>query len=183
MGNYLILSKGVIILVHTSKLYWTQMTHQDWKMYLVFTDEAIVYISSPNNSFDEVQQWTQDKFPKHELIFDDLFAEQYIKEITDYLNGKRNTFKIPTYLSGTNFQLAVWDALKKIPYGEIHTYTDVAEAISNPKAVRAVGAAIGANPLLMIVPCHRVIAKSGALTGFRAGLDVKERLIELEKST
>lgn len=150
-------------------------------MHLVFTDEAIVYISTPNNSFDEVQRWAQRKFLGHELVRNNLLAEQYIKEITDYLRGKRKKFTIPTYLSGTKFQLAVWDALNKIPYGEIHTYTDVAEAINNPKAVRAVGAAIGANPLLMIVPCHRVIAKSGALTGFRAGLDVKERLIKLER--
>lgn len=157
------------------------MTHQDWKMYLVFTDETIVYISTPNNAFDEVERWTQRKFPEYELVPDDLLAEEYSMEITEYLNGTRKYFSAPTYLSGTKFQLAVWDALNKIPYGELQTYSDVAEAVNNPKAVRAVGAAIGANPLLMIVPCHRVIAKSGALTGFRAGLDVKERLIELEK--
>lgn len=159
------------------------MTHLDWKLYLVFTEKALYYIGTPNNSFDEIEQWTQRKFPNDELIQNDQLAEMYSKEITEYLNNERNAFSVPTDLSGTKFQLAVWDALSKIPYGEIQTYTDIAEAINNPKAVRAVGAAIGANPLLIIIPCHRVIAKSGALTGFRAGLDVKERLIELENPT
>lgn len=159
------------------------MTYLDWKMYLVFTEKAICYIGTPNNSFDEIEQWTQRKFPNNELIQNDQLAEIYSKEITEYLNNERKAFSVPTDLSGTEFQLAVWDALSKIPYGEIQTYTDIAESINNPKAVRAVGAAIGANPLLMVVPCHRVIAKSGALTGFRAGLNVKKRLIELEKST
>lgn len=170
-------------MVNTSILYWTQMIQDDWKLYLVFTDTAIVYIGSPNRSFDEVEQWSQRKFPKHKLVENDLLAEGYSKEITEYLNGTRKKFSLPTDLSGTEFQLAVWDALNQISYGEIQTYTDIAKAINNPKAVRAVGAAIGANPLLMIIPCHRVIAKSGALTGFRSGLDVKKRLIELEKTT
>lgn len=159
------------------------MAHLDWRMYLVFTEEAICYIGSPNNSFDEVELWSQRKFSNYELVQNDQLAVDYIKEVTEYLNDERKVFSVPTSLNGTIFQLAVWDALSQIPYGEIQTYSDIAKAINNPKAVRAVGAAIGANPLLMIIPCHRVIAKSGALTGFRAGLDVKERLIALENPT
>ena len=84
-------------------------------------------------------------------------------------------------LHGTPFQQSVWKALQEIPYGQTVSYSDIAERIEKPNAVRAVGTAIGANPVLIIVPCHRVIAKSGKLSGFRAGLEMKEQLLGLEK--
>ena len=84
-------------------------------------------------------------------------------------------------LHGTPFQMAVWEALRKIPFGVTVSYTDIAERIGKPSSVRAVGTAIGANPVLITVPCHRVIAKSGKLTGYRGGLDMKEQLLGLEK--
>ena len=88
---------------------------------------------------------------------------------------------MPIDLHGTPFQQIVWKALQEIPYGQTVSYSDIAERIEKPNAVRAVGTAIGANPVLIIVPCHRVIAKSGKLGGFRAGLEMKEQLLELER--
>ncbi len=106
----------------------------------------------------------------------------YARELTDYLEGRRSSFTVPHDLKGTAFQRAVWEALGRIPYGQTVTYSDIAQEVGRPAAVRAVGAAIGANPVMIVVPCHRVIGKNGALTGFRGGLGMKTRLLELERS-
>lgn len=102
--------------------------------------------------------------------------EQAAREIGEYFEGKRRAFAVPTAAAGTPFQQAVWNALKEIPYGEI------ARRIGHPRASRAVGQANNRNPLPIVVPCHRVIGASGALTGYAGGLAVKERLLELERT-
>lgn len=104
-------------------------------------------------------------------------------QLEQYLCGKRAEFDLPLDVQGTPFQEAVWARLRAIPYGETRTYSDIAREIGNPAAVRGVGAAVGANPALLVVPCHRVIGKNGKLTGFRDGLAVKERLLRLESAT
>ena len=103
------------------------------------------------------------------------------QQLTEYFTGQRHTFDIalhPTW--GTPFQRAVWQALQRIPYGHTSTYSDIARDIGNPKAVRAVGAAIGQNPHSIIVPCHRVVGANGSLTGFAGGLVRKKHLLALE---
>lgn len=101
-------------------------------------------------------------------------------EIMEYLDGKRRHFDFPIELHGTDFQKKVWNQLKKIPYGETRTYKEVAEAIGNPKASRAVGMANNKNPVFIVVPCHRVVGSDGKLTGYAGGLDMKAALLELE---
>jgi len=91
-------------------------------------------------------------------------------------------FSTPVDLQGTPFQLSVWSALREIPYGEVRSYVEIAEAIGRPSAVRAVGAANGANPVPVIVPCHRVIGSNGKLVGFGAGVDWKLRLLGIENA-
>ena len=108
-----------------------------------------------------------------------LTKEAYA-QLSEYLNGKRKTFDLPFKMRGTQFQLQVWNALLDIPYGETRSYKQIAEAIGNPKAVRAVGMANNRNPLLIIVPCHRIIGKNGSLVGYGEGLDKKEFLLRLE---
>lgn len=103
------------------------------------------------------------------------------KQICDYLHGKRKTFDLLLAPQGTPFQKTVWEELMKIPYGEIRSYKQVAEAIGNPKACRAVGMANNKNPLLIVIPCHRVIGTNGALVGYGGGLDKKSYLLKLEK--
>lgn len=169
-------------MVDIKQLYWTQMTHNDKTYYLLFSDKGLCYIGSPNASFDQVTDWSKKKLPTASYTKNNSLAESYVKEIQRFLNGRQQRFECPVDLIGTAFQLAVWDALSKIPYGETRTYTAIAQATGRPKAVRAVATAIGANPLLMIVPCHRVIAKSGSLAGFRAGIEMKKELLSLEKS-
>ena len=108
-----------------------------------------------------------------------LTKEAYT-QLSEYLKGKRKTFDLPFKMRGTQFQLQVWNALLDIPYGETRSYKQIAEAIGNPKAVRAVGMANNRNPLLIIVPCHRIIGKNGSLVGYAGGLDKKEFLLRLE---
>ena len=111
---------------------------------------------------------------------DDTAFVDVARQLGEYFAGKRNTFFLPLAPRGTPFQQSVWNVLRKIPYGKTLSYLDVALAIGKPSAVRAVGAANGANPLPIVVPCHRVIGANGSLTGFGGGIDVKRRLLMLE---
>ena len=101
-------------------------------------------------------------------------------ELEEYFDRRRNTFTVPLSPHGTKFQLAVWQALRDIPYGQTRTYGEIAGLVGRPNAARAVGMANHDNPLLIMTPCHRVVGKGGALTGFACGLEVKRRLLELE---
>ena len=103
-------------------------------------------------------------------------------QLRAYFNGELKEFDLALAPVGTPFQLKVWKKLLAIPYGELVSYKNIAEAIGNPKAVRAVGGAIGKNPIPIIVPCHRCIGSDGSLTGFGGGLETKKRVIELELS-
>ena len=103
------------------------------------------------------------------------------KQLTEYFAGKRQQFDLPLDFAGTEFQHKVWQALLSIPFGETRSYRDIAEQIGNVKAVRAVGAANGKNPISIIAPCHRVVGTNGKLVGFAGGLDNKDILLRLEK--
>ena len=107
---------------------------------------------------------------------------QAAAELDEYFAGMRRTFTVPLSPHGTPFQLAVWEALRDIPYGQTRTYGEIAAAVGRPRAARAVGMANHSNPLLIFTPCHRVLGKNGDLTGFACGLDVKRRLLALESS-
>ena len=97
-----------------------------------------------------------------------------------YFAGERRDFDLPLAPAGTDFQRAVWDALRAVPYGQTRTYGEIATAVGRPKAVRAVGQANHVNPLPIFIPCHRVVGKNGALTGYAGGLDLKRALLALE---
>jgi methylated-DNA-[protein]-cysteine S-methyltransferase len=112
---------------------------------------------------------------------DDAVLAQARRELDAYFAGKLRAFTVPLAPRGTPFQLKVWMALRAIPYGATRTYGQQANAIGQPKAVRAVGLANGKNPISIIVPCHRVIGANGALTGFGGGLDRKQALLDLEQ--
>lgn len=112
---------------------------------------------------------------------DSPVLKETIRQLDEYFKSTRKTFTIPVHFNGTEFQNKVWKALLDIPYGETCCYADVAERIGNPKACRAIGGAVNKNPVMIIVPCHRVIGKNGSLVGFGAGLDIKEALLKIEK--
>ncbi|HEV2845377.1 MAG TPA: methylated-DNA--[protein]-cysteine S-methyltransferase [Thermoanaerobaculia bacterium] len=102
------------------------------------------------------------------------------RQLEEYFAGERQEFDLELAPEGTPFERSVWEELKKIPFGETRSYGEVAQAIGRPGSARAVGRANGANPIPIVVPCHRVIGANGSLTGFGGGLEAKERLLELE---
>ncbi|MGE0764295.1 MAG: methylated-DNA--[protein]-cysteine S-methyltransferase [Bdellovibrionales bacterium] len=109
--------------------------------------------------------------------------DQAEKELVEYFKGQRKKFDVALDLDGTDFQKKVWQQLRKIPYGKTYSYQELARQIQNEKATRAVGTANGRNRLPIIIPCHRVIAANGTLGGYSGGLDIKIKLLELEKAT
>lgn len=102
------------------------------------------------------------------------------KQLTEYFELKRTSFTLPLAPEGTEFQKRVWNELINIPYGQTKTYGEIAAAIGNPKASRAVGMSNHNNPIMIVIPCHRVIGKNGQLTGYAGGIDIKEKLLNLE---
>lgn len=110
-------------------------------------------------------------------------TEQVEAELAEYFSGARREFTFPIRLAGSPFQEKVWRALLTIPYGETRTYGQIAQQIGSPGAARAVGMANHCNPILIAVPCHRVIGAKGTLIGYAAGLELKQKLLKLEKTT
>jgi len=103
-----------------------------------------------------------------------------ITQLEEYFGERRRIFDIKTFAQGTEFQKRVWEQIAKIPYGETRSYADIAVALGDPKSVRAVGGASGANPILIVIPCHRELGSDNSLTGFAGGVEIKRALLELE---
>lgn len=163
------------------RIYWTRLTHEQWSMHIAASSQGLCYVGTPNQPIDEMQQWIYACYPNSTLTENEEQLRPYVHELIEYLQGSRTQFTIPFDYRGTPFQVKVWHALCSIPYGQTKSYTDIAMQIQKPAAVRAVGTAIGANPILITVPCHRVIGKNGALTGYRGGMDMKRKLLQLEQ--
>ncbi len=142
------------------------------KLLICGTEKAITKISFPKGkNYEPDKSWKENPG----------FFKEAVRQLELYFEGKLRRFSLPLILKGTGFQLKVWNALAKIPYGQTMSYKDVAEKIGSPKAARAVGGAVGKNPIPIIIPCHRVIASDGKLGGFGGGLDVKKKLLDLER--
>ncbi len=127
-----------------------------------------------HNHFAGKQDWQQ--------VSDHALLKQAAYQLDEYFAGQRQVFDLPLAPHGTLFQTEVWQGLRQIPYGGTSNYSELAQAIARPKAVRAVGAANARNPLSIIVPCHRVIGRSGDLVGYAGGLERKQFLLALEKA-
>ena len=142
------------------------------------TDLGIIGIRDNNNAITEV-------FYSKSKINDHLKETPLIREcfnhLNEYFQGTRREFTIPLEAEGSEFQKKVWKALLDIPYGQTRTYKEIAIAIGNEKACRAVGMANNRNPISIIIPCHRVIGANGKLVGYGGGLDIKEKLLNIEK--
>jgi methylated-DNA-[protein]-cysteine S-methyltransferase len=164
-------------------VYWSALQHGDWTLYLAATERGLCSLTLPNVTYESMAHWIAKHIPGAQLVEDTERTAPYRQQLSEYLDGRRVSFDCPLDLRGTPFQVATWRALLTIPYGETRSYSEIAAAIELPKAVRAVGAANGANPVPIIVPCHRVIGKNGALTGYGGGLPIKERLLQLERSS
>lgn len=144
------------------------------KIKLVASDKGLIAILWENDRPRRVPIKECVEQPEHPLL------QETVLQLNEYFEGQRKIFSIPLDFRGTDFQKKVWEALLAIPYGETRTYREQAILLGNIKAVRAVGAANGKNPISIIVPCHRVIGASGSLTGFAGGIENKAFLLNLE---
>lgn len=171
-------------------IYWGAVHLQGSNFVLAATDEGLGYLQfqdgDARNGIDEqalleLRKWAKKFGTPTSLIEDKAMLSPYIQQLGEFLQGQRTAFTLPLDLQGTTFQQGVWAALNKIGHGETVSYSQVAQTLDKTSAVRAVGTAIGANPVLIVVPCHRVVGKNGALTGYRGGLGNKEKLLRLEK--
>ncbi|MCR8644627.1 methylated-DNA--[protein]-cysteine S-methyltransferase [Paenibacillus sp. N1-5-1-14] len=161
---------------------WATIELEEWHFHIAATSKGLCYVGSQHAPIEELETWVKKHFPKQDLVQDEQGMQPYKQEIINYLQGNLHAFTLPSDYQGTTFQREVWEALCHIPYGQTMTYSDIAHHIQKPAAVRAVGTAIGANPLLLTIPCHRVIGKDGSLSGYRGGLEIKKQLLALEGS-
>lgn len=162
-------------------VHWTFLEDTEWPLFIAATKKGLCYVGSPNAPFAELAKWVAKHIPLAELVEDKGAMEPYESELSEYFSGQRREFTLPMDLRGTEFQNTVWAELLKVPFGQGATYTEIAERINRPDAPRAVGTAIGANPVLIAVPCHRMFGKHGEWRGYRGGLKMKEKLLEIEK--
>lgn len=147
-------------------------------------EEKLCFISLPNMTVEEgkiflSKQVVDTNFIKNEK---DYFLQKTAQELEDYFSRKINNFSAPYILFGTEFQKNIWHLISQIKYGETRSYHDLAKQLGKLGAVRAVGTACGANPIPIIVPCHRVIGNNGKITGYAGGIPLKKYLLELESS-
>ncbi|MCZ8512209.1 methylated-DNA--[protein]-cysteine S-methyltransferase [Paenibacillus filicis] len=166
-----------------TEIYWSRFEHAlflERPLYVAATSRGLCRITWPSETFDTLSRWSSKEIPGALLIEAPERMADILRQLQEYCEGSRQAFTLPLDMRGTTFQQSVWQALTQIPYGKTRSYSDIAEAVGRPAAVRAVGTANGANPIPIVVPCHRVIGKNAALTGFRGGLQAKEDLLQLE---
>ena len=163
-------------------LYWSSIASPRGTCVMLGTASGICWLGTPGTPLDSGLDWIQHKMDFASVLEDASFEplRQAAEQLERYFAGELAQFTCPLDLRGTAFQLKVWNALTRIPYGETRSYMEIAREIGHPSAVRAVGAANGANPIAIIVPCHRVIGSNGALTGYGGGLPTKAWLLALE---
>ena len=146
----------------------------------VLAPEGLCRLTLPGESLSSTVALARRDCPGAEIVRDDAALRPVAEQLAGYFDGRLREFTLPLAPRGTPFQLVVWQALRRIGYGEVRTYAQVAAAIGRPTAVRAVGAANGANPIAVVIPCHRVIGANGKLVGYGGGLELKHRLLQLE---
>jgi O-6-methylguanine DNA methyltransferase len=129
-----------------------------------------------------MQGWLRSCVPDAECVAGFAPNRAAILQIVEFVEGKRQVVELPLDMRGTAFQVEVWTALRDIPYGETRSYAEMAEIVGRPTAVRAVGTANGANPLSLVVPCHRVVNTGGKLGGYAGGLELKQKLLAMEST-
>ena len=144
---------------------------------IVSSEKGLVYIELPNESGRGFEGWKKTHARDARVVDRRAAHDDMIDQLLEFTAGERREFTMDLDLRATEFQLAVYKVVAKIGYGDTTSYSDIANSIDRPKAVRAVGAANGANPIPLVIPCHRVIARGGALQGYAGGLALKARLL------
>lgn len=166
----------------THIVYWSSVPSPLGECMVMATDVGVCWTGTPGTAIDDGLFRTNRWFQVERVVHDEHVEPlaRAVDELQRYFAGERIQFSCPLDLRGTPFQLSVWQKLCRIPYGETRSYGEIALAIGQPAASRAVGAANGANPVALIVPCHRVIGSKGTLTGYGGGLSTKAWLLALE---
>lgn len=158
------------------KLYASTVSWEGWVFSIVSSSCGLRWIDLRRTSLERLEQTL-----KARVVPDDSPNQAALEQIHAYLRGSVRSISVPLDIRGTTFQRAVWDCIAEIPYGETTTYGAIADQLRRPSATRAAGQATGANPVPIVIPCHRVIGASGGLVGYGGGLPLKERLLGLER--
>jgi len=154
------------------------------KILVASTEKGICLANFVDDDTQRQLSWLKKHFPESNIINDKEKNIEVFTQLEEYFEGSRKSFDLKIHLIGTPFQEQVWNVLKEIPYNKLLTYKDVSTLLGDPKKCRAVGGAVGKNPIVIIVPCHRVVGSNGKMTGFSSlgGIDLKKKLLKLEKS-
>lgn len=159
-------------------IYYDYLTWNGGKIYFAASEKGIIFVGGLDKPLSEIKNW----YEGENLIKDTKKMEKYSVQLKEYFQGKRRKFTFELELKGTKFQKMVWNILLSIPYGSTQNYSQIAEELGNPDGRRAVGTAIGKNPVLLVVPCHRVVRKNGELGEYRGGHLMKAELKKLEEN-
>lgn len=162
------------------EIAYARLESQIGTVWVASTEAGLCKVSLGGERADAFFSWLAEHIGPHEPREKSEAVVFAMAQLQEYFSGSRHTFDLPLDVRGTAFQRAVWSQVMRIPYGATATYGDIAQLVGKPRASRAVGGAVGANPLPIVIPCHRVIGAQGLLTGFGAGLDTKEALLRLE---
>jgi O-6-methylguanine DNA methyltransferase len=162
------------------KVFCTSFDSRIGHIYIASTERGLCKVSIPKETKKDFFKWLENHFEIDAVNDNKSRNKEYIDQINRYLNGKLVEFTFPIDFIGTPFQLRVWKKLTQIPYGTTTTYSQLAKRVGVPKGFQAVGRANGANPLPIIIPCHRVIGSDGSLIGYSSGVKTKEFLLRLE---
>lgn len=161
-------------------IFYGSFSHAGQSFIIAATPKGICFVGSPDGTISELTTF----LPQTKLVANQAAIAPYSESLTAYLDGDQTTWSLPIdIIGGTPFQRSVWTALQAVPYGQTTTYSALAAQGGHPTAIRAVASAIGRNPLLMIIPCHRVYREDGQIGGYRGGLELKQTLHQLETQT
>lgn len=147
---------------------------------VVCSEKGLAYLELPHQNGRGLAGWMKTRAPEARLVDHRAATDAVVDQILEYTEGRRRVFELDLDLRATPFQLAVYREVAKIGWGQSRSYSEIAEAVGQATAVRAVGAANGANPIPLVIPCHRVIARDGSLQGYAGGLELKARLLAME---
>lgn len=163
-------------------VYWANVKNKKNEYIIMATHKGICWVGKKKN-FEKGKLWVQKRIGNADFIYslNNKVLEKAAYELSNYFSGKKVIFSGPFDIYGTKFQKDVWSEMLKIPYSHTKTYGEIARLVGKPKAVRAVGGACGANPIMILIPCHRVVGSLGKLTGYAGGIELKKELLSLEQ--
>lgn len=167
----------------TPMIAYTTMDSAVGRLLIASSDRGLLRIAFLQNGVGEVIPRLEKAYPDETLVEDLATNRDALDQLQEYFQGHRRVFTLPLALRGTEFQRSVWEAVAGVPYGETRSYGYIARKLGKPRACRAVGGANGANPVPIVIPCHRIIGSDGSMTGFGGGIPIKENLLALEKAS